>query len=370
MFGEVALTVATLGVGRAIAVGAKAAPTAIRTVTSIFKGAGKTGLPKFNIKAVQGATKTKSQSVLKKDLGKFNKQVNKIDQKFGKLDQRELKINKSRLLSKAQKTKRVNKVRKERFKLNREEVALRKESTKFIGLVRESAIAKAPARRLFGGRREFTSATFGLGEGAGRPLGDVGRGFSSFTRGRGRPRPPRPPTEGRPIVGRGGQILLLRAPQTIKATSTKLTQLTKQITKQQKLLLKQPKTQQVLKQQKRLTKQKTKIKQAQKTIKKRKLKGQSADVSFQQVFRFPQRLRPRAALRTTPVVTPRLATRQALTLIPFQTVRPTKAQRQDVAFAPFTTTRQVLEPVQRPIQRFQDDFATIFKPVTKPPVTR
>jgi len=387
LFGEVALTVATLGVGKAIQLGVKAAPTGIRTVTSIFKGAGKTGLPKFNVKAVQGATKTKSQSVLKKDLTKFNKRVNKIDQKFGKLDQRELKINKSKFLSKGQKTSRVNKVRKERFKLNREEAVLRKEGNKFVGLVRESSIAKAPAKRLFAGRKEqeFTSAIFGLGKGAGRQFDDFGKGFSSFTKGkrppskppaRDFPAKPKPPTEGRPIVGRGGQatIQVAKTVQKVKngrVTSSKLKQVSFQIIKQEKLLAKKPKTAQVLKQQKQLSKQKTKIKQAQKTIKKRKQKGQTADVSFEQVFRFPQKLRPRAALRTTPVVSSRFATRQGLQLIPFQTLRPVTTQRQVAGLKTVvpTRTRQIFEPV-RPTQRFQDDFTTIFKPITKPPVTK
>ena len=393
LLGEVALTIGTLGIGKAIQVGAKAIPTGIRTVTSIFKVSGKTGIPKFNLSAVKLPVKGKTPSALKKELGTFNKKVDNIDKKFGKLDQQELKINKSRFLTASQKKNRINKIKKKRKKLSSEEKELRRMATDFTGIVKKSAVARAPAERVTGvsvrtprltpegvglapRATRFRTTVFGLGRGTGRS--NIDDAFSSFTgfgkRPPTRPRaPPRPPA-GIPSIGRGGQVTIqvAKVVQKIRngrVTSSKLKQVSTAITKQQKQLLKQPKTTQVLRQQKQLTKQKTRLKQAQKTIKKRKKKGLSQDVSFEQVFRFPARLKPRLALRTGLAVTPRLATRQGLALIPFQTVRPRLAQRQDIGFLPFapSRTRQVFEPAVRPIQRQQDDFAAIFRGITRQP---
>lgn len=393
LLGEVALTIGTLGIGKAIQVGAKAIPTGIRTITSIFKASGKTGIPKFNLSAVKLPVKGKTPSALKKELGTFNKKVDNIDKKFGKLDQQELKINRSRFLSASQKKNRINKIKKKRKKLSSEEKELRRMATDFTGIVKKSAVARAPAERVTGvsvrtprltpegvglapRATRFRTTVFGLGRGTGRS--NIDDAFSSFTgfgkRPPTRPRaPPRPPA-GIPVIGRGGQVSIqvARTIQKIRngrVTSSKLKQVSTAITKQQKQLLKKPQTVQVLRQQKLLTKQKTRLKTAQKTIKKRKRKGLSQDVSFEQVFRFPARLKPRLALRTGLAVTPRLATRQGLALIPFQTVRPTLAQRQDVALVPFapTRTRQVFEPAVRPVQRQQDDFAAIFRGITRQP---
>ena len=394
LLGEVALTLGTLGFGKVIQVGAKALPAGIRTITSIFKASGKTGIPKFNLSAVKVPVKGKTPSALKKELGTFNKKVDNIDKKFGKLDQQELKINRSRFLSASQKKNRINKIKSKRRKLSKEETELRSMARSFTGIVRKSAIAKAPAERVtrveralprqaqltmedlvrfkLGGRvvsrrpTRFTTTPFGLGRGTGRS--NIDDAFSSFTGGRRPPTrptrpkaPPKPPRAGIPVIGRGGQVSIQVAKvvqkiQNGRVTSSKLKQVSTAITKQQK----------------QLTKQKTRLKTAQKTIKKRKKKGLSQDVSFEQVFRFPSRLKPRLALRTGLAVTPRLATRQGLALIPFQTVRPTLAQRQDVALVPFTPTRtrQVFEPAVRPVQRQQDDFAAIFRGVTGRPDPR
>ena len=379
ILGEAALTIGTLGVGKAIQVGIKTIPTGIRTISQIFKGFGKTGLPKFNLKAVQGATKTKTESVLKKELGSFNKKVNTIDKKIGKLDKDELKVNRSRFLSASQKKKKLDAIKKKRKKLDQEEKELRQEADKFTGLVRQSAIAKAPAERIpeafaripkqailtqedlvrfkLGGRvvkkvpreTKFTQAELRLGKGIGKFLDDTGKGFGSFTGkffGGGATR-----AGGlgfREIRTRGGMVLLQKSPQIqkIRLGTPQLKQISKQVTKQeQRLKLNQLSKQQLKQAKKVLTKQKAKLKQAQKTIKKRKLKRQSADVGFEQVFRFP-----RGAVRPRPKFDP-----PPHGLITIFEIGQRKLQRQKFAFAfsPFTpvTTKQTLIPFQRAVQK-------------------
>ncbi len=357
ILGEAALTIGTLGVGKAIQVGIKTIPTGIRTISQIFKGFGKTGLPKFNLKAVQGATKTKTESVLKKELGSFNKKVNTIDKKIGKLDKDELKVNRSRFLSASQKKKKLNAIKKKRKKLCQEESELRQEATKFTGLVRESAIAKAPAERIPSAfariptkaprETKFTQTESRLGKGIGKFLDDTGKGFGSFTGkffGGGATR-----AGGlgfREIRTRGGMVLLQKSPQIqkIRLGTTQLKQITKQVTKQeQRLKLNQLSKQQLKQPKKVIAKQKAKLKQAQKTIKKRKLKGQSTDVGFEQVFRFP-----RGAVRPRPKFAP-----PAVGLISIFDVGQLQPQRQkfEFAFSPFTpvTTKQTLIPFQKQV---------------------